>query len=93
MTGLTLGVLALVAVDANALGLLPALALAVSLLMRRYPGERLLTGLSRTRSPHWPRPRSSSPRGDRGFVVAPHGGLLIARAIAVRPPPALLAAS
>jgi hypothetical protein len=90
---LTLGWLALVALDAGALCLLPALALTVPLLMRRYPGERILIGLSRARGTRWPRTGSSVPHGARRFAVAPHGGLLIARALAVRPPPALRAAS
>jgi hypothetical protein len=93
LVGLALGIVALVAVDPNALCLLPALALAVPLLMRRYPGERMLTGISAVSRSHWPRPRSSAPRGARRFAAAPHGGLLIARALAVRPPPALGAAS
>ncbi len=83
----------LVVLDPNALCLLPALALAVPLLLRRYPGERILTVLCATRRAHWPRPRLSVPRGARRFVVAPHGGLLIARALAVRPPPACTTAS
>jgi hypothetical protein len=91
--GLAIGVLALTGIDAGALCLLPALALAVPLAMRRYPGERILASLSNTRRSRWPRPRSSSPHGERGFTVAPHGGLLIARALAVRPPPAPSAAS
>jgi hypothetical protein len=91
--GLALGLLALVALDAGALCLLPALVLAVPLLMRRYPGERILTGMSRMSSSRWPRTRSSTPSGTRRFAVAPHGGLLIARALAVRPPPVAHAAS
>jgi hypothetical protein len=93
VASLALGMLALVALDSSALCLLPALTLVVPLLMRRYPGERILTDLSGARRLHWPRPHASVPRGARGFAVAPHGGLLIARALAVRPPPALRAAS
>jgi hypothetical protein len=73
--------------------LLPALALALTLLVRRYPGERALIALRgeprarRTR-------RSFSAGGYRSVVLAAvHGGLLIARSLAVRPPPALAPAS
>ncbi|MGA8364771.1 MAG: hypothetical protein WB709_09655 [Solirubrobacteraceae bacterium] len=74
--------------------LLPALALALTLLVRRYPGERTLIALRGAK----PRPR----RAQRGFstvgyrsavLAAAHGGLLIARSLAVRPPPALAPAS
>jgi hypothetical protein len=90
---LVLALLALVALDPNALCLLPVLVLAVPLLLRRYPGERLLGGFRETRRLRWSRPRSSIPRGARRIAVAAHGGQLIARALAVRPPPALPAAS
>jgi len=86
------GIAALAAIDTNALCLLPALALAAPLLMRRYPGERTLVALA-VRRPHRPRARASVPRTGRLFTVAPHGGLLIARALAVRPPPVLFSAS
>jgi hypothetical protein len=92
VAGLALGVLALTAIDADALCLLPALVLAVPLLMHRYPGERSLATLSGARRSRWPRLRSSVPRGERRVAAAPHGGLLMARALAVRPPPPLLAA-
>jgi len=88
---LALAMVGLVTRDANALCLLPALALAVPLLLRRYPGERILASLSSTPRSRWPRPRLSVPRGARRFAVAPHGGLLIACALAVRPPPAFSA--
>jgi len=70
--------------------LLPALALAMPLLARRYPGERVLLVLRGERRPHWPRPRSSAPGARRVRVTAVRGGLLIGRALAVRPPPLLL---
>lgn len=72
---------------------LPALALAFVLLMRRYPGERTLVRLATPRRTRWARLRASVPRGARSSAVAAHGGLLIARSLAVRPPPAALAAS
>jgi hypothetical protein len=88
-----LGVVGFVGIDPNALCLLPALVLAVPLLMRRYPGERVLAGMSGERRSRWPRPRASAPRLGRVLTVAPHGGQLIARSLAVRPPPALFPAS
>ncbi|HEY5194856.1 MAG TPA: hypothetical protein VIJ39_13440 [Solirubrobacteraceae bacterium] len=83
-----LGIVALAGIDPNALCLLPALALAAPLLLRRYPGERMLVGIRGTRHLRWPRPRSSVPLAARTLAVAVHGGLLIARSLAVRPPPA-----
>jgi hypothetical protein len=73
--------------------LLPALALALVLLARRYPGEHTLTRLRASRRARWARPRASLPRAARRHAVAAHGGLLIARSLAVRPPPALHPAS
>jgi hypothetical protein len=93
VAGLALAALALAGIDTGALCLLPALALALPLAMRRYPGERVLASVSGVRRSRWLRTRSITPRGERCFAVAPHGGLLIARALAVRPPPALHAAS
>jgi hypothetical protein len=90
---LALGIVALAGLDPNALCLLPVLALAAPLLLRRYPGERMLVGLRATRHARWPRPRGSAPRAARTLAVATHGGLLIARSLAVRPPPAPLTAS
>jgi hypothetical protein len=86
-------IVALVASDPNALCLLPVLALAGPLLVRRYPGERVLAGLAGPRRSRWPRPRALAPRLDRVLRGAPHGGQLIARSLAVRPPPAPLPAS
>jgi len=93
IAALTLMMAGLVALDPSALCLAPALALAVPLLLRRYPGARILKALSATPRSRWARPRSSIPRGARRFAVAAHGGLLIARALAVRPPPACSTAS
>lgn len=93
LAAVALGIVTLAGVDPNVLCLLPALALAAPLLLRRYPGERVLAGLRASRRLRWPRPRSSVPLAARMFAVAVHGGLLIARSLAVRPPPALLLAS
>jgi hypothetical protein len=75
--------------------LLPALALALVLLVRRYPGEGALLALRRRRPRvRWPRPRSSSaPLRRRAVLATARGGLLIARSLAVRPPPVPRAAS
>jgi hypothetical protein len=73
--------------------LLPALVLALVLLARRYPGERTLARLSAPSRARWARPRASVPHAARTFAVAAHGGLLIARSLAVRPPPAFVPAS
>jgi hypothetical protein len=74
--------------------LLPALALALTLFARRYPGERRLFALRRRRPRvRWPRPRSSISIRARVPLRAVRGGLLLARSLAVRPPPALPAAS
>jgi hypothetical protein len=89
----SLAVLAVATIDRNALCLIPALALAVPLLMRRFPGERMLAQRAGGRGARRPRPRGSSSYTGRAFTVAPHGGLLIGCALAVRPPPALRPAS
>lgn len=76
------------------LHLAPALILVAALLARRYPGEHLIVrltgGLSRTRR----RVRARAVKA-RAHVVAfvPRGGLLLARSLAVRPPPAAVRAS
>jgi hypothetical protein len=73
--------------------LLPALALALPLLARRYPGERVLLALRRSQPTHWPRPRSSTPARTRIASLVVRGGRLMGSSLAVRPPPVLLAAS
>jgi hypothetical protein len=74
--------------------LLPAIVLVIPLLARRYPGERALVALRRTRHERWQRPRSSVLVRSRVVVLASvRGGRLIGRSLAVRPPPTLLAAS
>jgi hypothetical protein len=70
--------------------LLPALLLACVLLLSHYPGERMLIARSsRMGRRRWPRARSASSARARALTTAAHGGLLIARSLAVRPPPAL----
>jgi hypothetical protein len=73
--------------------LLPALVLALTLLARRYPGERLLTAARASRSARWPRARSSARTRPRLYATIPRGGLLLARSLAVRPPPLQLVLS
>ncbi len=91
LAAMALAVAVLIATDQAALCLLPALALAAPLLMRRYPGERTIVLLSGARR----RPRRTHPRCIRprvrlvAVVIGPRGGLLLARCLAVRPPPAL----
>jgi hypothetical protein len=73
--------------------LLPALLLALALLTRRYPGERVLVALRGGRRARWPRPRSRAPVRRPVRLVAVRGGLLIGRSLAVRPPPGPVRAS
>jgi len=72
------------------LHLAPALILVAVLLARRYPGERLIVRLagSPTRVRGRARARVVKPR-TRIAVLVPRGGLLLARSLAVRPPPAM----
>jgi hypothetical protein len=74
--------------------LLPAVVLAIPLLVRRYPGERALVGLHRAQSRRWARARSSTaPARRRVLLILVRGGRLIGCSLAVRPPPALYSAS
>jgi hypothetical protein len=82
-----ISVVAIAAREPTALSMLPALLLTLPLLLRRYPGERIIRrwqGAARSASR---RPRSVRlPRLPIGSAVA-RGGLLLARSLAVRPPP------
>jgi hypothetical protein len=75
--------------------LLPALALVAVLLARRYPGERTLLALRGevARRPRRKRARVQTGSARRAEVLLARGGLLIGRALAVRPPPRSLPAS
>jgi hypothetical protein len=73
--------------------LLPALALALTLLARRYPGERVLIALRGEPSARRPRPRFAAGTCRSVVLAAVQGGLLIGRSLAVRPPPVLAPAS
>ncbi len=73
------------------LHLAPALVLVVALLVRRYPGERMIVRLAGSGSPTRVRRRARvRARKPQTYVAAlvPRGGLLLARSLAVRPPPA-----
>jgi hypothetical protein len=66
--------------------LLPALVLVVALLVKRYPGERLLVALAARRA----RPRRRArllPAVSRIELPVPRGGRLIAVSLAGRAPP------
>lgn len=89
-TAFALGATLMVLTSAdNATGLLyllPALLLSVPLLARRYPGEARLAARAMSIRRR-PRPVSSvrKPTGPQRLVA--RGSLLIARSLAVRPPP------
>ena len=72
---------------ADLLCLAPALALSSMLLVRRYPGERVLVRLAVRRARRRPRARIPLPSAPRRAACVPRGGLLMAFALAVRPPP------
>jgi len=67
--------------------LAPALALALLLHCRRYPGARRLVAFSARATRRRPRTACSAVTPARPTVRIPRGGLLIACALAVRPPP------
>jgi ABC-type enterobactin transport system permease subunit len=89
LAAITVAAVVLIAVDPTALCLLPALALAAPLLMRRYPGEQMIAALSGAGLPCRAHPRLSARRARRPVVAFPSGGLLMALSLAVRPPPAV----
>jgi hypothetical protein len=84
---LAIAALALLRLDASALCALPALALPLLLALRRYPGERFVAALSRARRVRRPRAPQGACPAPRAFIAVPRGGLLLARSLAVRPPP------
>jgi hypothetical protein len=81
---------ALGAFQSGALALLPALVLAAVLLAGHYPGERLIArwGCARPRVRQAITRVLAPPRPSRAL---PHGGRLIATALAGRAPPAFAA--
>lgn len=67
--------------------LAPAMLLLATLLGRRYPGERLLLAFAARGHTRRPR-RAATAAAPHGRVAeVPRGGLLMAFALAVRPPP------
>jgi hypothetical protein len=80
-------------IDPTAVCALPALVLALVMALRPYPGERVLERLRRAPSVRRRHPSASSPAVARCELVPPRGGLLLARALAVRPPPGALLAT
>jgi len=83
---------ALASIDPSALCVLPALALALVLALRRYPGERTLLALSRWHRPGPRRKLAPALRRPRRWLgpTFPRGGLLLACSLADRPPPPAL---
>jgi hypothetical protein len=72
------------------LTLLPALLLGCVLLARRYPGERVLIARhGHSCAPHTARPTKLAKPGRKIVLLTARGGLLMARSLAVRPPPLL----
>jgi hypothetical protein len=73
-----------------ALCLLPALLVALPLLLRRYPGERALSALRRrAEAPLRARLATPARRERASAVVIARGPRLLAFSLAVRPPPLL----
>jgi hypothetical protein len=72
----------------------PALVLVLSLLTRRYPGERVLSAMRRERRARWPRRAASSVLVRRRVVLTiVRGGRLMGTSLAVRPPPSALSSA
>ena len=68
--------------------MLPVLLLALVLLARRYPGERLLVAARAARRTRWPHAQSQSRmRARPAAATIARGAQLLARSLAVRPPP------
>jgi hypothetical protein len=84
---LTVGIAALAGSDPMALCVLPALVLPLLIVVRGYPGERILAAMSGARNGRRRPASSSAPRSVATRACVPRGGLLLARSLAVRPPP------
>ena len=86
-------IVALIGGDAGVLGLAPAVVIALVLSRRRYPGARLLAAMRSRAARRCPR-RGLAPLTATARVraTAPRGGLLLARSLAIRPPPLALLA-
>jgi hypothetical protein len=70
--------------------MVPSLLLVALLLLRRYPGEHRLVAAAEARRPRTARRTLLAATNTRPRARVPRGGLLIASALAVRPPPRLL---
>jgi hypothetical protein len=79
--------------SAGILCLAPALLIVTVLLTRRYPGEQLLLRGVTPASRRWPRIQPGNSVRNRAVVFVARGGALIARALAVRPPPRVSSAA
>lgn len=67
---------------------MPLAGIVVPLLLGRYPGERVIAALARRTRTARPRPRRSlGPLPRPSFDHVPRGTSLMARSLAVRPPP------
>ncbi len=94
LAALLASVIALLACAASGIGgvallhFLPVLLLGCALLARRYPGESALLRWAREPATRRPRARSFASPRPRPAAHVPRGGLLMAFALAVRPPPA-----
>jgi hypothetical protein len=73
--------------------LAPAVLLGCALHSCWYPGERFVLASASKRRARWSRPPAAAPIRRRALLAVPRGGLLLARSLAVRPPPALGSAS
>jgi hypothetical protein len=73
--------------------LVPLVALAITLLARRYPGERVLIALCDAEPAAWTRSLAYVPTRGKVLLRVVRGGRLIACSLAVRPPPMSIATS
>jgi hypothetical protein len=88
---LVMGALPALGVHTDVLLAAPVLALLIPLLAGRYLGEERLARMAEAFAPRRRRAAGTLvPRRLRGPRATPRGGSLIARALAVRPPPAAL---
>ena len=86
-------VVALGWIDPSVLCMVPVLALSLLLSLRRYPGEKVLVRLRSSAQRRLRGPRQLACRERIRPMLMPRGGLLLACALAVRPPPGALRAA
>ncbi len=87
LVAIALAMIALAWVDPGSLCALPVFVLALLFTLGRYPGEHALAAFARTGGERRTRPAMRVPRPARPGLIAPRGGLLLACALAERPPP------